>query len=555
MKKLFVLVVMSVLFLASSPVCANVQHKGVEIADTIYNVTATVLLKDNENSGTASSFADLGMQSQVFKVEDEMEVLSSMPVIRAAVIDAHLNVKYTSQGKSLKRETTPLLVSLDEESASRLSSVMTLSFNVSENDIVHVSYICNENAGEDLQITEFPYVLKTNEGDVVIERNETVALPAELSVSVIPVGEVAGIYKEDLTVAPLSDNAFAALLSINTSVPSEAIDFLNSMIASYNKINNSRKLEENRITLAFIEKRLEELRLELEALEESAKRVKGNDEYFSRELAIKKDLYLMLLRKYKETSLSIESTPDDLSCIDAPAVVGIVSVPTPIAPIQESAEVDKTTMEKLIGFCLDNLNYGTVMLFMAIESSFIPFPSEAVVPPAAWKAATTGDMNIVLVVVFATLGALIGALINYYVAVWLGRPIIYKFANSRVGHMCLIDEMKVQKAETYFAKHGVVSTFIGRLVPVVRQLISLPAGLARMGIGRFIIYTSLGAAIWNIILATLGYYMSTIPGMQTEAAVMEQVKEYSGIIGWVFIALAIFVVGVLLYKGLKKDKK
>ena len=212
-------------------------------------------------------------------------------------------------------------------------------------------------------------------------------------------------------------------------------------------------------------------------------------------------------------------------------------------------------MEKLIGFCLDNLNYGTVMLFMAIESSFIPFPSEAVVPPAAWKAATTGDMNIVLVVVFATLGALIGALINYYVAVWLGRPIIYKFANSRVGHMCLIDEMKVQKAETYFAKHGVVSTFIGRLVPVVRQLISLPAGLARMGIGRFIIYTSLGAAIWNIILATLGYYMSTIPGMQTEAAVMEQVKEYSGIIGWVFIALAIFVVGVLLYKGLKKDKK
>ena len=104
-------------------------------------------------------------------------------------------------------------------------------------------------------------------------------------------------------------------------------------------------------------------------------------------------------------------------------------------------------MEALIQFCLDHLNYWTVMLFMAIESSFIPFPSEAVVPPAAWKAAVSGDMNIVLVVVFATLGALMGALINYYIAVWFGRPIVYRFANSRMGHMCLIDEAKVQKAE------------------------------------------------------------------------------------------------------------
>ena len=224
--------------------------------------------------------------------------------------------------------------------------------------------------------------------------------------------------------------------------------------------------------------------------------------------------------------------------------------PTDVQPAE-----DKTIMEKLIGFCLEHLNYGTVTLFMAIESSFIPFPSEAVVPPAAWKAATSGDMNIVLVVIFATLGALIGALINYYIAVWLGRPIIYKFANSRIGHMCLIDEAKVQKAEAYFAKHGVVSTLIGRLVPVVRQLISLPAGLARMGIGRFVLYTSIGAAIWNIILASLGYYMSTISGMQTEEAVMEKVKEYSGVIGWVFIGVALFVVGVIVYKGLKSNKK
>lgn len=192
------------------------------------------------------------------------------------------------------------------------------------------------------------------------------------------------------------------------------------------------------------------------------------------------------------------------------------------------------------------------MLFMAIESSFIPFPSEAVVPPAAWKAAVTGEMNVFLVVVFATIGALIGAFVNYYLAVWLGRPIVYKFANSRIGHMCLIDEAKVQNAEKYFDKHGAVSTFVGRLVPAVRQLISIPAGLARMGLGRFVLYTSLGAGVWNAILAVLGYYMASIPGMQTEEAVMNKVKEYSSEIGIVFIVLAVAVVAYLLYKGFKK---
>ena len=209
-------------------------------------------------------------------------------------------------------------------------------------------------------------------------------------------------------------------------------------------------------------------------------------------------------------------------------------------------------METLIQFCLDHLNYWTVTLFMAIESSFIPFPSEAVVPPAAWKAAVTGEMNVVLVVLFATLGALIGAFINYYLAVWLGRPIVYKFANSRLGHMCLIDEAKVQNAERYFDEHGAISTFVGRLVPAVRQLISIPAGLARMGLGRFVLYTSLGAGVWNSILAALGYYMASIPGLQTEEAVMNKVREYSSEIGIVFVVLAVFIVAYLAYKGLKK---
>lgn len=209
-------------------------------------------------------------------------------------------------------------------------------------------------------------------------------------------------------------------------------------------------------------------------------------------------------------------------------------------------------MESLIQFCLDHLNYWTVTLFMAIESSFIPFPSEAVVPPAAWKAAVTGDMNVYLVVVFATLGALIGAFINYYLALWLGRPIVYRFANSRIGHMCLIDEAKVKNAERYFDEHGAVSTFFGRLVPAVRQLISIPAGLARMGLGRFVLYTCLGAGVWNAILAALGYYMASIPGLDTEEAVMTKVKEYSSEIGMVFIVIAVAIVAFLIYKGVKK---
>ena len=236
--------------------------------------------------------------------------------------------------------------------------------------------------------------------------------------------------------------------------------------------------------------------------------------------------------------------------------------PAPVSPApadtvasQATAAVpEKTAMEKLIGFCLEHLNYGTVALFMAIESSFIPFPSEAVVPPAAWKAATSGDMNIVLVVIFATLGAILGALVTYYLALWLGRPIIYRFARSRFGHMCLIDEDKVKHAEEYFEKHGAVSTFFGRLVPAVRQLISIPAGLVRMKMSRFLLFTALGAGAWNIVLALLGYYMKYVPGMDSEAAVMAAVKEHSGTIGMVFVVLAVLVVGFIIYKGLKKKK-
>ncbi|MSH99619.1 DedA family protein [Escherichia coli] len=189
---------------------------------------------------------------------------------------------------------------------------------------------------------------------------------------------------------------------------------------------------------------------------------------------------------------------------------------------------------------------------MAIESSFIPFPSEVVVPPAAYKAAVNDEMNVYLVVLFATIGANIGAIINYYLAYWLGRPIIYKFANSRFGHMCLIDEAKVQHAEEYFDKHGALSTFVGRLIPAVRQLISIPAGLARMKLSTFLLYTTLGAGLWNGILAAIGYHLASVPGIESEEQLLARVGEYSHELGYFFIAVGVFIVGFLVYKALKK---
>lgn len=202
-----------------------------------------------------------------------------------------------------------------------------------------------------------------------------------------------------------------------------------------------------------------------------------------------------------------------------------------------------------IQWCLDNLNYWTITLLMAIESSFIPFPSEVVVPPAAYKAAATGELNIWLVILFATFGALIGALVNYSLALWLGKPIVYKFANSRFGHMCLIDQAKVEKAEQFFIKYGVSATLVGRLVPAVRQLISIPAGLAKMNLPKFMLFTSLGAGLWNAVLAAMGYYLeSVVP----EEQLISTVTKYSHEIGYVIIAVVALALAYIIYKGVKK---
>ena len=202
---------------------------------------------------------------------------------------------------------------------------------------------------------------------------------------------------------------------------------------------------------------------------------------------------------------------------------------------------------------LDNLNYWVVALFMAIESSFIPFPSEVVVPPAAWKAMDPDSgMSFFLVIVFATIGADLGALINYYLAKWVGRPIIYRFADSRLGHMCLIDRKKVEVAEEYFRKHGAASTIFGRLVPAVRQLISIPAGLAGMHVGKFLLYTTIGAGVWNTVLATIGWGIYEYTDYKTTQDVYQQALKYSHELGYIILGLAVIVVAFLAYKGMKK---
>lgn len=207
-----------------------------------------------------------------------------------------------------------------------------------------------------------------------------------------------------------------------------------------------------------------------------------------------------------------------------------------------------------------NASYLFVFAFMVIESSFIPFPSEVVVPPAAYLACvhggTSSDMNIFMVVLVATLGALVGAYINYFLSLWIGRPVVYRFADSRFGHACLIDRAKVQKAERYFDEHGAVSTFVGRLIPAIRQLISIPAGLARMNLGVFSIFTFLGALVWNSVLGMLGWWLSIHVSLDM---LFDKVEEYNRYLTWGGYALFGVCVLFILYKAFsrksaKKDK-
>ncbi len=208
---------------------------------------------------------------------------------------------------------------------------------------------------------------------------------------------------------------------------------------------------------------------------------------------------------------------------------------------------------QFFGWFVENANYLLVFVFMMIESSFIPFPSEVVVPPAAYLAAQDGsNMNVVGVVLAATAGAVAGALVNYFLSLWIGRPLVYRFADSRLGHACLLDRAKVEHAERYFDDHGALSTFIGRLIPAVRQLISIPAGLARMNLGVFAIFTAMGALVWNAVLAGLGTWLGhTVP----LSSLFEQVERYNSYLSWAGMGLLAICVAVILYNAFKKHDK
>lgn len=200
----------------------------------------------------------------------------------------------------------------------------------------------------------------------------------------------------------------------------------------------------------------------------------------------------------------------------------------------------------------DHMNYFYVFLFMTIESSFIPFPSEIVVPPAAYIAATEGSMSVWGVGLASTAGALCGSVINYFLALWLGRPLVYAFAGSRLGSALMVTPEKVDKAEKYFDKHGGISTFIGRLIPVIRQLISIPAGLSRMNFAKFCLFTAAGAAIWNAVLCWLGWFLAQTVGKDQLFA---QIEHYNGYLTVVGLSIGAICILFILWNFFKPKAK
>lgn len=212
---------------------------------------------------------------------------------------------------------------------------------------------------------------------------------------------------------------------------------------------------------------------------------------------------------------------------------------------------DDWSAKALLDWFMNHGSYIMVFTFMVIESSFVPFPSEVVVPPAVYLSLTGSDnMNVAGIWFFATLGAAVGAIINYLLSLWLGRPIVYGFANSRMGHFFLLNEEKVVKAEDYFREHGAASTFFGRLIPAVRQLISIPAGLSRMNFYKFVIFTSLGAGVWNVVLCVVGWALSGISREDLYANV-EKYNDYLTLGG---LAILVIVVGYMVYKAMTAKK-
>lgn len=183
------------------------------------------------------------------------------------------------------------------------------------------------------------------------------------------------------------------------------------------------------------------------------------------------------------------------------------------------------------------LGYPGIFLLMAIESTVIPLPSEIIMPPAGYLA-SKNEMNIFLAIISGTLGSLAGAYVNYFISYYLGRPFFIKY-----GRYFFFTEKKLQKIETFFSKHGEISVFTGRLLPVARHLISIPAGLAGMNHFKFSLYTILGAAIWVTVLTYIGYFIGENEDL---------IKQYSSQAGIGAIIFAVVV--ILIYAILQKKR-
>lgn len=189
-----------------------------------------------------------------------------------------------------------------------------------------------------------------------------------------------------------------------------------------------------------------------------------------------------------------------------------------------------------------DMGYPGIVILMAMESSVLPVPSELVMPPAGYLAAK-GEMNLVIAIACGVLGSILGALANYGVALWLGRAVI-----RRLGRYLLITEKGLDRAERFFARHGEISTLLGRMLPVVRHLISIPAGIARMSLPRFVLFTGLGAFLWCTILATIGYVLGQHEDVLSNAEVQRYVSR-----ALVYLLPAL-IVAVIVYAWRQRNR-
>ncbi len=210
--------------------------------------------------------------------------------------------------------------------------------------------------------------------------------------------------------------------------------------------------------------------------------------------------------------------------------------------------------EELYNWFKEHMNYTTIIVLMAIESSVVPLPSEVVVPPAAYfSLQANSSLDFWVVILAATLGAYLGSAINYGLSMIIGRPIIYAFADSKVGHFLRLSKEKMERAEQYFQKKGSISIFFGRLLPAVRHLISIPAGLSRMNFGTFSFFTIIGAGIWNVVLAGLGYLLySIVPDDSQFFAQLEHYNHYLKIAGFALLGAVVLYICYKVYKNKKK---